>query len=399
MRDPNAVKLLAGCARRRTLAPTTPAASSISHRAEHQQHAAGSRPRRLRPQPKWRLTGRYTHDLARRASRGGLFFGTSSVPNVADHRHRRARHRWRRSTARSILGGNRLNELQYQFSQQQDRTTTDDDVTEQAVGVRRHAFPSCSRENIAELIPSSTSPAWRCSARISCSTSSTSTTRSPTTSRGSAATTRSRSAASSTFEQKNENANNQTQGRFTFVRDGRRPRPRSRTSCPATATAVRRGCTYTEAQTDVTITCASTATSCSRRTPGGRARTSRSTTASATRSIRRSPTRTTCCRPSTRRVYIAAKAPTCANAAVHADQLGTGDPLNGIIVAGINSPFGDAHLRDRQEQLPAARRRLLGSGVDGETIYPRRLRHLLTISRWSASSSRTRSPTRRIVNT
>jgi hypothetical protein len=37
-----------------------------------------------------------------------------------------------------------------------------------------------------------------------------------------------------------------------------------------------------------------------------------------------------------------AKAPTCANAACSAFLPNTGDPLNGLIVAGINSPYGDA---------------------------------------------------------
>ncbi len=40
--------------------------------------------------------------------------------------------------------------------------------------------------------------------------------------------------------------------------------------------------------------------------------------------------------------YVAANAPKCANAACTLINVGTGDPLNGIIVAGKNSPFGDA---------------------------------------------------------
>ena len=40
--------------------------------------------------------------------------------------------------------------------------------------------------------------------------------------------------------------------------------------------------------------------------------------------------------------YVAANAPKCANAACTLIVPGTGDPLNGIIVAGKNSPFGDA---------------------------------------------------------
>ena len=40
--------------------------------------------------------------------------------------------------------------------------------------------------------------------------------------------------------------------------------------------------------------------------------------------------------------YSAAKAPTCANAACSALVPNTGDPLNGLLVAGINSPYGHA---------------------------------------------------------
>ena len=40
--------------------------------------------------------------------------------------------------------------------------------------------------------------------------------------------------------------------------------------------------------------------------------------------------------------FVASRAPTCANASCSLVNLGTGDPLNGIIVAGRNSPFGDA---------------------------------------------------------
>src|SRR5262249_56597397 len=41
-------------------------------------------------------------------------------------------------------------------------------------------------------------------------------------------------------------------------------------------------------------------------------------------------------------LYDKSKAPTCANAACTAVVPGTGDPLNGVIVAGVNSPYGRA---------------------------------------------------------
>ena len=42
------------------------------------------------------------------------------------------------------------------------------------------------------------------------------------------------------------------------------------------------------------------------------------------------------------KAYVAANAPKCANAACTLINVGTGDPLNGIIVAGKTSPFGDS---------------------------------------------------------
>jgi hypothetical protein len=51
--------------------------------------------------------------------------------------------------------------------------------------------------------------------------------------------------------------------------------------------------------------------------------------------------------------YVAANAPKCANAACTLITAGSGDPLNGIIVAGKNSPFGDAiYAFDKKDIQP-----------------------------------------------
>ena len=132
------------------------------------------------------------------------------------------------------------------------------------------------------------------SARTSCSTSSTSNytvTDNFTWQRGTHAL---KVGGLATFEQKNENAANQTQGNFTFGAGG------GRTAFQNFLTGNADGlcgtaCTYTEAQTDVTEHLrfnryeffAQDIVAAARQRDA-------STTASATRSIRRSPTPTTC---------------------------------------------------------------------------------------------------------
>ena len=46
---------------------------------------------------KWRLTGRYTHDLSETRELQGLFFGTTEHSRHRRHRHRRSGHGRRRS--------------------------------------------------------------------------------------------------------------------------------------------------------------------------------------------------------------------------------------------------------------------------------------------------------------
>jgi hypothetical protein len=67
--------------------------------------------------------------------------------------------------------------------------------------------------------------------------------------------------------------------------------------------------------------------------------------------------------------YVRANAPRCANPDCSLITLGTGDPLNGIIVAGKNSPFGDAiYAFDKTNIQPR-----IGLSwdpiADGKTVY------------------------------
>jgi len=144
-----------------------------------------------------------------------------------------------------------------------------------------------------------------------------------------------------TFEQKNENAANTTHGSFSFGQSGGRTAFYNFLSGNADGLCGN-GCTYTEAQTDVT----------------NHLRFNRyETFAQDTWKLRPNVTVDAGLRyslyppihdadnvltnflPSR---YVRANAPTCANAACTLINAGTGDPLNGIIVAGKTSPFGDA---------------------------------------------------------
>ena len=83
--------------------------------AEHQQHPPGSDPRRLRPAVRQqRLWGRYTHDLSETRELGGLFFNTP-IPGVAGT-ETDVPGQVGAIGLRSILGSNKLNELNYHFS-------------------------------------------------------------------------------------------------------------------------------------------------------------------------------------------------------------------------------------------------------------------------------------------
>lgn len=99
----------------------------------------------------WRLTGRYTHDLSETLEAQGLFFGVSSIPgtaatdtsvpgNVASF------------GVKSVLGSNRLNEAQYQFSSNRIGSRTPEGVrnTRSAFGL---SVPEVFPENANDLIP------------------------------------------------------------------------------------------------------------------------------------------------------------------------------------------------------------------------------------------------------
>jgi hypothetical protein len=286
------------------------------------------------------LVARYTHDLSQTREPGGLFFN-AVVPNVA-------------ATNTNVPGnvfaaefrtvaGNGLNEFKYQLSGNQ-IVTSDWDQNVNTRSALSLDVPELFPENNAGRIPTislvgSGNPSligaiqgynityWDNTVGDNF-----------TLQHGNHAF---KVGVLAAFEQKNENASNETQGRFTFDAGG------GRTAFQNFLTGNRDGlcgdaCTYSESERDVTE----------------HLRWQRyEMFAQDTWHIRPNVTLDYGIRyaiypgikdkdnllstfdPSR---YDPAKAPTCANATCSSIIPGTGDPLNGLIVAGVNSPWGRA---------------------------------------------------------
>jgi hypothetical protein len=144
-----------------------------------------------------------------------------------------------------------------------------------------------------------------------------------------------------TFEQKNENAANQTQGNFTFAAGGGHTAFYNFLSGNADGSCGA-ACTYAEALTDITEHLRFNRYEMFAQ-DSWRPRPALTIDLGVRYSLYKPVTDTnnvlTNFLPSR---YDPAKAPLCANPACTLITIGSGDPLNGIIVAGQNSPFGDA---------------------------------------------------------
>ena len=286
---------------------------------------------------RWKVVGRYTHDLSQTVEPGGLFTSIL-IPNVsATHTDVPGQ-----VAALELRGmfGNMLNELKYQFSSNRIGTTDDPDNvnTRSALGV---SIPELFPENNAGRFPSISltgnpiSPITTIQA-FNIEYFDNTVTDNVTWTRGNHAF---KFGGLAAFEQKNENANNQTQGSFTFGAGG------GRTAFQNFLTGNRDGlcgtaCTYSEAQIDVTNHLRFNrfegfAQDTWRFTP-------RMTLDYGVRySVYPAMTdKNDLLDTFVPSLYDPAKTPACANATCSAFVPGTGDPLNGIIVAAQNSPYG-----------------------------------------------------------
>jgi hypothetical protein len=298
----------------------------------------------------WKLTGRYTHDLSETVEPQGLFnSATAFLPNISATRTqvpgqvaafelRTNRGRW-------------LNELKYQFSSNRIHTLDDPDNRNLRSDLAL-TIPELFPENNAGRIPSVSITGvqgWTTIQVFNIEYNNSSIVDNLTYQLGSHTF---KTGLMFAFEQKNENANNQTQGSFAFVAGG------GRTAFQNFLTGNRdglcgTGCTYSEAQIDVT----------------NHLRFNRyEMFAQDTWRVRPNVTldygvryalypalidKNNILSTFDPALYNRAAAPDCANATCTALVPGTGDPLNGIIVAGINSPFGRAiYATDKNNVQP-----------------------------------------------
>jgi carboxypeptidase family protein len=337
-RDPNSVKLLA-------LWPTPNATSGtgVAQYVNTVPSINNTRQEVVRADvdvnPRYKLVGRYTHDLSDTVEPGGLFQSqTAFLPHVS-------------ATNTGVPGqvmaielrgtyGGMLNELKYQFSSNRIHTTDDGDNrnTRSDLGI---STPELFPENAAGRIPSvsiSGLQGFTTIQAFNIEYFNNTIADNLTWQRGKHAL---KVGGLMAFERKNENANNNTQGSFAFVAGG------GRTAFQNFLTGNRdslcgAGCTYSEAEIDVTnhlrfqryeIFAQDTFRMRPNVTLDYGIRYALYPAVTDANNILSTfdPTR-----------FDPAKAPTCANAACSAVIPGTGDPLNGLIVAGQNSPFGDA---------------------------------------------------------
>lgn len=198
---------------------------------------------------RWRATGRFTHDLSETREGGGLFFSTP-VPNVATT-----------DTdvpgmiglfgLRTVLGSDRLNELQYQFSSNKIGTINPDGTRNTRAQFNVN-IPEVFPENANDLIPVidiaglsllGANQLFRIQYINHTFTDNFSW------QRGNHAL---KFGGLATFEQKNENAASRSQGTFGFFATTNGPTA-FQSFLHGNANSVCVSCTYTEAERDIDL--------------------------------------------------------------------------------------------------------------------------------------------------
>jgi hypothetical protein len=299
-----------------------------------------------------RLWGRYTHDLSETRELGGLFFG-AAVPGVAGT-ETTVPGQVGAFGLRSVIGNNKLNELNYHFSSNNITTLTAEGVknTKAAFGVN---IPEIFPENAAGLIPvldfANTLSVVGANQLFRIQYLHHSVTDNFSWQRGNHAF---KFGGLATFEQKNENAASRTQGTFGFVATAGVATP-FQNFLRGNASGSCTGCTYTEAERDIDLHLRFNrfelyAQDTWRATP-------RLTVDYGVRYSLYPPITDTnnllvTFDPS---LYSAAQAPPFANATGTLIDRTRGDLLVGIIQGGVNSPYGDGiYKMDKGSVQPRA---------------------------------------------
>ena len=347
LRDPNAVKLL-------SLWPFPNVPGQLRY-VSSQPSVNNTRQEVVRLdyelRSNWRLTGRYSHDNSYTADPSGLF-NTITLPNVATT-ETNVPGQVASVAARAVLGANKLNELQFQFSSNtiSDANLAGDRNLRSSLGLNipevypGNALGVMPTVAIAGLATAGANQLYAINYRNYTVTDSLAWQRGNHTVKF---------GGLLTFEQKNENAANVTHGSFAFNQGGGRTAFYNFLSGNADGLCGN-ACTYSEAQTDVTEHLRFNRYEMFAQDtwkPRASVTVDIGVRYSLYPPVTDANNVLTSFLPS---AYVAANAPKCANAACTLITVGTGDPLNGIIVAGKNSPFGDAvYAFDKKDIQPRA---------------------------------------------
>ena len=299
-----------------------------------------------------RFWGRYTHDLSETRELGGLFFNTA-IPGVAGT-DTTIPGQVAAFGLRSIIGSNKLNEINYHFSSNNISTLPAEDVknTKAAYGV---TIPEVFPENNAGLIPIvdvTGLSTFGANQLFRIQYINHSITDNFSWQRGKHAY---KIGGLATFEQKNENAASRSQGAFSFVATTGGPSA-FQSFLRGNANGACTGCTYTEAERDIDLNLRFNRFEFYAQDtwrPSARLTVDYGLRYSLYPPITDQNNQLVTFDPST---YNAAQAPPFANAGGTLIDRTQGNLLVGIIQGGVNSPYGDAIYKFQKDSLAAARR-------------------------------------------
>jgi hypothetical protein len=315
--------------------------------------------------PNWRLTGRYSHDNSFTEEPSGLFL-TIQVPNVATT-DTNVPGQVASAVLRGVLGASKMNELQFQFSSNRIASQTPQGTRNKQAdyGVSLQDFFAGNATGLVPFITITGMSQAGANQLFTIEYNNYTITDNFTWQRGTHAL---KAGGLTTFEQKNENAANQTHGNFTFAIGG------GRTAFQNFLTGNADGlcgnpCSYSEAQNDVTVHLRFNRYEMFAQ-DSWRPRSNVTLDYGVRYSLYPPVTdRDNVLTNFSPALYVPANAPRCANPACTTITLGTGDPLNGIVVAGRNSPYGDAIYTFDKSNIQPRIGLTWDAASDGRTIY------------------------------
>ncbi len=358
-RDPNAVKLLAAYP-----APNVPGANQY---LVSSPNINNTRQEVLRMDydltDRWRLTGRYTHDLSQTQELGGLFQGFA-IPNVATT-DTNVPGQVFSIGLKTIFGGTRLNEFSYQQSGNVIGTTNPDGTKGQRSDYNL-TIPEIYAENLSNRIPTiavSGLSSFGSAQLYHIEYVNRTITDNFTMQKGNHAL---KAGVLLTFEQKNENAGNVTQGSFSFVTGGGFTAFQNflRGNRDGACTA----CAYTEAERDVTNHLRFNRYEMYAQDTW-RARPNMTVDIGVRYSLYPPITDTNDLLVTfDPKAYSNAAAPQYANATGTLVNYTTGDPLVGLIIAGKNSPYGRGIYAYKKDSIQPRIGVTLDPASNGDTI-------------------------------